>query len=605
MELSDLSVTVPEGKLLKGWSLSESGPLLSNDPVISANTSIYAVFEDRPTHTVTFRDNGETVGTLNGYEGDSVTIVQANPESESHIFQYWTTDGSDKYYKDDSMLLVSDATLDAVWKAKEVRLSYYHVTEEKVTYSWGDVVTVGTQNASKQGFTLLGWSYTYNGPVDVAIGGTVTMNGDRSLYAIWKENDKCRIAMHHHNGDSTVDTVESGSTYTIRNGIARELATFDGWSLTQDGTVNYIPGDTLTVSADMDLYEVWTVSTPIPGPQIPEPSTVEEPSNVPEEVTTTEGPQKEADPIPAPAEESKDAEPQPAQEEPPAPANDTPAESPSEQQPAVEPSETPVDDKAPEAAAEPKESKEPDAPATVPPATETPGQTVPEVKETEDVAYDIPKKTSKSNSDANTPKYALRLRDGSTSILTKTLVYGDVFDLGDVNVSERTGYMLLGWSYTKNSSDADLAPDSEVDVYENTTLYTVWEKLIAVTFHNDGTIVSELVKKGSLLTLEVLEDPSRVFKGWSTSSDGDVLGTYVTANSDMHLYAVWGEIPAKDPETDDPDDRTHEQKTVPPAPSGQTSETKSGGGINLTYAGVAAVAAAITSVMLVMYIRKS
>lgn len=619
-DLSDLTVDIPEGKYLSGWSRTSGGQVLVSNPTVSSDCSLFPILGDVPIHTISYRDGETLLGTLTGYEGDAVEIEMANPTSVGKVFQYWNLTGSEtRYYCGDTIILDSDKVFTASWKPQEVRLSYYHMIEERIAYDWGTAVAVGTENAVRTGYDLLGWSFTYNGPVDVSDGGTLLMNGDKSLYAVWKEIDRSRIVLHHFNGDTTSNTVVSGDSYIVPNGMAREMAVFQGWSLTADGTVNYVSGDTITVSRDIDLFEVWKVNDPEHvSPEIPE----EEPgepqagnddiSDSPEPQQNTETAETDvADAVPEPpVEENTNSVKEEPSENPPVqqetPQNqDAPHQEPPGYGPASPPQQDPPVTDAP--AEEPMQGTEEKEPVKEESDTEVPKDTVrpPEP---------IPSYVDGENYEPVIQKYTLKLRDGSATVLSKSVRYGYSFDLGSVILQERDGYRLIGWSTDGYSEDPEYGTRSSVIVTKNTTLYTIWEKLVRISFHDADDSESDLVKKGETVHLHTLYHGDKEFLGWSRSVDGPVVGSSITVYSDTDLYAVWRAIqeepvtvvddpePTQDKEEEDDTDVVHHLPSETEIP-GTEGNTSSGSSVTLMGAATAVVAA-IISVILVIQLRR-
>ena len=260
VSLSSLTVTEPESKRLLGWSLTENGTVLTSDPTISSDSSLYPIFEDRTEWTVRFMDGTEVLDTITGYDGRSIVITVNNPSAEGKTFQGWLAEETGtKFYKNDTVPLSGDIDLNAVWGNVMLRLSYHHVYLENSSVAWGTVVTVGTTNAVKEGFSLTGWSRTLNGAAEVGDGSSLQITADTDLYAVWTENGRYTVTLHYYNGRTTSTSVSPGESFTVPNGMAREQATFNGWSLTSGGDSNYVAGDTIAVNRSIDLYDVWTV----------------------------------------------------------------------------------------------------------------------------------------------------------------------------------------------------------------------------------------------------------------------------------------------------------------------------------------------------------
>ena len=258
LELSGLSVTVPESKILMGWSLEENGALLTSDPTIGQNCSIYAVYQDREQYSIRYLDGQTVLGTSTAYSGSTFRIAQDNPVKEGMVFQNWELgDTGKKYYKGETILIEGDVDLKAVWNTVKIKVEYILDTVKTEQYDYGTEVTIGHSGAVKQGFTLQGWSLSSEGDVLYADGAKVTLTEDIKLYPIWKENGRFTVTVHRHDGTSSTVTVEQGGKFTVPQDSGWPLHVFDGWALTDNGNVAYVSGDQMTIYKDTDLYEIW------------------------------------------------------------------------------------------------------------------------------------------------------------------------------------------------------------------------------------------------------------------------------------------------------------------------------------------------------------
>ena len=125
------------------------------------------------------------------------------------------------------------------------------------------------------------------------------------------------------------------------------------------------------------------------------------------------------------------------------------------------------------------------------------------------------------------------------------------------NVS-RPGYVFLAWNTEQDGSGDVYAPEQEVVLTENLTLYAQWAQSPLETFTvaydaNEGTggHTDINLPEGSAYTIKTqaqanVARPYYTFVGWNTQADG--LGAYyapneeITIQSDLILYALWNEI---------------------------------------------------------------
>ena len=260
VNLSTLNYQEELDECFLGWSATSGGAVLTTNPVVSSDISLYAIITERPQRTLSFMDGDETVGSQNGYEGRTVTITVDDPETEGKIFQYWRLGDSVQKHKGDSVTISGDATLTAVWSTVQVTLTYHTGTgTSSSTLDWGTDVTVGVQVSVPANHVLLGWSKTSEGEPEYEDGANLTVTDDLDLYPIIAENEKFTIVCHNHLGTTSQAEVYSGHNYTIPpNTTEYENHTFLGWSDAEGGQVKYESSATITPDDDMDLYEVWT-----------------------------------------------------------------------------------------------------------------------------------------------------------------------------------------------------------------------------------------------------------------------------------------------------------------------------------------------------------
>lgn len=117
------------------------------------------------------------------------------------------------------------------------------------------------------------------------------------------------------------------------------------------------------------------------------------------------------------------------------------------------------------------------------------------------------------------------------------------------SVPERSGYVSLGWSTSKNATSASknvLKAGEKLKVTKNTKLYAVQEAGVSITLcKNDGTVYRTVsVGKGNYFTLPAIANGSgTTFLGWSrtqgqtTNPEYEAGGT-IRVNSAIKLYAV-------------------------------------------------------------------
>ena len=138
---------------------------------------------------------------------------------------------------------------------------------------------------------------------------------------------------------------------------------------------------------------------------------------------------------------------------------------------------------------------------------------------------------------------------GDGTMASQRIITGLSFNL-DLNLFRRDGYAFVGWA---TEPDGAVAYTDGVSVLfnEDTTLYAVWMRAVTVSFSpNGGSGAMDDFKPAqgveSKLPSGTFTNVGRSFEGWATEPNGEVVyadGATVTFNSDITLYAVWGDGP--------------------------------------------------------------
>ena len=205
--------TAPEHKHFAGWALTSNGAVIDTLVInITANTELFAIWEEDATYTVEYHANGsESVDHLDGgiYAG---------------------------------------------------------------TYSLKTVQQVGFVAPSGKQFK--GWSYTSNG--EIINTPTITIDGNKELYAIWEDipAEQYTISFNNNGGSGEIANVQYGGTYTLPTTCsftAPEGKEFAGWALSENG--EKITTATIQITANTQLFALWKDIEADPEPEVePEPA---------------------------------------------------------------------------------------------------------------------------------------------------------------------------------------------------------------------------------------------------------------------------------------------------------------------------------------------
>lgn len=110
-----------DGKIFAGWSSDGNRYSKGGSFILTSDTTLEAVWSDRPVHKITYLSDGKTVGTADVVDGDSV-LIDKKLVREGYSFKGWSMDGSGTVSKlnGDSIVPRADVSLYAVWEKAPV-----------------------------------------------------------------------------------------------------------------------------------------------------------------------------------------------------------------------------------------------------------------------------------------------------------------------------------------------------------------------------------------------------------------------------------------------------------------------------------------------------
>ncbi|MDO4963115.1 MAG: InlB B-repeat-containing protein [bacterium] len=269
------------GYTFKGWNTASDGKGTSYSDKATVNNltsgteiTLYAVWEAN-TYTVKYDGNGSTSGTmtdeLRTYDEEAKALTENVYKRAGYTFTGWstTTDGDVEYEDKATVNNLTEEneatiTLYAVWSINKYKIIFDSKggnTFDTIEKDYNTEVTLPIPE--KKGYTFDGW---YNGKTK--LGEKINLTEDLSLVAKWKVNTYT-IAYNANGGEGEM-TSES-RTYgeeakaLTENLFTRVGYTFQGWSTTTDGDVEY--EDKATVNnlteeneATITLYAVWSIN---------------------------------------------------------------------------------------------------------------------------------------------------------------------------------------------------------------------------------------------------------------------------------------------------------------------------------------------------------
>ena len=254
---------VPEprdGYTFEGWSLTEGGePQYSIGSQLKSETEVhlYAVWSE-DVRTATFHTADRTVE-VEFYPSEGL-VIDVDPGSiKEHSFAGWSlSDGGEvEYALGDVIRSDSDIDLYAVWEPI-MHTAYFHcqeaVVEKMFMETQGLVLDVDPGNVD--GYTFVGWSSSDTGPSEYSRDQTIFPSLDVILYPVW-EPIRWTASFHTANGIVEIEFLQiDGLTLDVDPGT-KDGFTFSGWSLSDEGAVEFEPEEHIAPDCDVSLYPVW------------------------------------------------------------------------------------------------------------------------------------------------------------------------------------------------------------------------------------------------------------------------------------------------------------------------------------------------------------
>ena len=190
-------------------------------------------------------------GSQTVHEGTTVTLEA--PTKEGHLFKGWKDEKGNSYPAGEDgkvhITVNENMKLKAVWEARTFTVTYVLLNGETrtETVAYGQNVTLGEE--PRTGYTFVGWK---DGEKVYHAGETITVTGDMTLTAVWKDRT-FTVTYVLLNGKTRTETADYGKTVTLGE-EPRTGYTFVGW---KDGENVYRAGETITVTGDMTLTAEW------------------------------------------------------------------------------------------------------------------------------------------------------------------------------------------------------------------------------------------------------------------------------------------------------------------------------------------------------------
>lgn len=223
----------------------------------------------------------ENQGELLDVDGNgSVTIPEDAPTLAGYDFVEWVDkeDKTAKYQPGDVIDFTKSSSkttidLNAVWKAKKVRINYNEnfgntPKEVKKDYSFGDTVDLTeVPTPTRTGYEFIGWSSASAATdKDFNDGTRISFTSEKTVYAVWKVN-RYKVSFDGNAGTGEMTDLEM--SYDVeknlpKNTFERNGYLFQGWSTKKTGTVEYkdqaaVKNLSSKANDTISLYAIWKV----------------------------------------------------------------------------------------------------------------------------------------------------------------------------------------------------------------------------------------------------------------------------------------------------------------------------------------------------------
>lgn len=509
-----------------GWNLSATATTATyqagDSITISSDTTLYAVWAKESavtTYTVSYNANGGSNAPASQIktEGTDLTLSNSIPERTGYTFLGWGTSSISAtvtYQPGDTYSQEANIILYAKWR-KGIILTYngngasssvpYNVTGYCYNAETSYTFTISDKIPIKSGYSFLGWSKSSTATsASYHEGDKITLKENTTLYAVWEEiPPETYTVTYHANGGTGAPGIQiktEGKDIILSSRVPdRSGYTFLGWGTDDSSTdVTYLSGATYSKDADIILYAIWSKT-----------------------VTLTYNANGGTG---APGEQSGVMY--------------------NSMVGYTFPISTSIPLRSGFIFAGWGDSKE---------ASSTYGSgeqiTISENK----TLYAIWMQ-NQTVDEKVTLTYSIK--NGGDSIpASRTVIKGRTVKISGLYL-KKDGFEFLGWSENENAETASFAPDDQIDLYRDTTLYAIWNKTVTLSYDdNCQDIVSgvpyaqsnNIYNRQEFYTFTI-DDGKPVrdgydFLGWNHIKDAVTAnyaaGDQIDISSDTILYAVW------------------------------------------------------------------
>jgi len=258
-----------------GWATSEARAINGDvDYAIGANVTftgdrtLWAVRE-LTTYTVTFNTGaGSAVTAETGTVNETFNAPSSNLAHNDFLGWAITEDGAVVYEVGDTVIITGNRTLWARWQLTTYTVTFNTrggstVDSESLTVGVLLLTTIHESDLAHNDF--MGWATSearaIAGDVDYIAGANVTVDGNRTLWAVWQLTTYT-VAFNTQGGSSiTAETGTINETFILVNEPLLLHNDFKGWAISEaranEGYIDYETGDTVTITGNRTLWAVW------------------------------------------------------------------------------------------------------------------------------------------------------------------------------------------------------------------------------------------------------------------------------------------------------------------------------------------------------------
>ena len=256
-----------------GWALeADAETALETLGPATDNVTLFAVWTEAPTYTVTYDTRGFGVEVDYVQEGNTTKLPE-DPTAAGYKFAGWFTDTTfaEGTEFDPEKPIEASVTVFAKWTLVEYTISYLmgkgaNNEANPISYTI-ETPTIKLQPPEKKGYYFDGWYYDKE-YVNTATQITAGSTGNVKLYAKWEIKTFTVTYMAGEFALEVVDpdTKSYGDTLKLKEAsFTRYGYLQDGWSTKDGGKKKYDLGAEYTADADITLFPHWKVDpTAIP-----------------------------------------------------------------------------------------------------------------------------------------------------------------------------------------------------------------------------------------------------------------------------------------------------------------------------------------------------